>query len=140
MKEKMGVMLIILVASMTSAATAGLGTTGTSTNPAGGKSVFLNSTTAETVNTATGNAYLSLTDLVVPGSGLRFRFVRAYNSLDPYSGPLGQGWTHSYNILLSVNSGAVTIKEGDGQEHLFQPDTSPGTYTAQAGVHDVLLN
>ncbi len=140
MKQKLGVVLFVLIAAMASPATTGLGKTGTSANPAAGNSLTLNSTTAETVNTATGNAYLSFADLLVPGSGLRFGFVRAYNSLDPYSGPLGQGWTHSYNIVLSVNSDVVTIKEADGQEHVFQPGTPTGTYTAQAGVYDVLLN
>src|SRR6266702_2203749 len=141
MTPKMRVVLFVLVATMASAATAGLGKTGTSANPAGGNSVALNSMSAETVNTATGNTYLSFTDFAVPGSGLRFRFVRAYNSLDPYDGPLGQGWTHSYNIVLSVaNTGAVTIKEADGQEHVFQPGATAGTYTAQAGAYDVLLN
>jgi RHS repeat-associated protein len=132
--------LFVLLAGLTSAAT-GLGTTGTSANPAAGNSVTVNSTTTETVNTATGNSYVSISDLVVPGRGLRFHFVRSYNSLDPYSGPLGVGWTHSYNIVLSVdNSGAVTVKEADGQEHVFQPGTTAGTYIAPSGVYDVLAN
>src|SRR6266436_4439894 len=133
--------LFVLLAAATSLAATGLGTTGTSTNPVAGNSVTVNSTTTETVNTATGNGYVSFSDLVVPGSGLRFHFLRSYNSLDPYSGPLGAGWTHSYNIVLSLdNSGAVTIKEADGQEHVFQPGSTAGSYTAQAGVYDVLLN
>ena len=131
--------LFVLLAGLTSAAAAGLGTTGTSANPVAGNSITVNSTTTETVNTATGNSYVSFSDLVVPGSGLRFHFVRSYNSLDPYSGPLGVGWTHSYNIVLSVdNSGAVTIKEADGQEHVFQPGATAGSYVPPSGVYDVL--
>ena len=71
MKQKLGVVLFVLIAAMASPATTGLGKTGTSANPAAGNSLTLNSTTAETVNTATGNAYLSFADLLVPGSGLR---------------------------------------------------------------------
>src|SRR5438552_8258461 len=108
--------LLALFAGPTSLAAAGLGTTGTSANPVAGNSITVNNTTTETVNTATGNSYVSFSDLVVSGSGLRFHFLRSYNSLDPYSGPLGAGWTHSYNIVLSVdNSGAVTIKGADGR-------------------------
>lgn len=133
--------LFALLAASTSPAATGLGTTGTSANPVAGNSVTVNSTTTETVNTATGNSYVSFSDLVVPDSGLHFRFLRSYNSLDPYSGPLAAGWTHSYNIVLRVDiSGAVTIKEADGQEHIFQPGSTAGSYTAPAGVYDVLVN
>src|SRR5439155_1339261 len=88
-----------------------LGDTGTTANPAGGTAVIINQTTKGTVSTATGNQYIRFLDLITPGKGLRFSFIRSYNDLDPYSGPLCRGWTHSYNILLTVNadSGAVTI-------------------------------
>jgi N-acetylneuraminic acid mutarotase len=58
-----------------------LGFSGTSVNP----TAFV----AEPVNTATGNYFSSHLDLRVRGKGLAFDFVRNYNSLDNYSGPLG---------------------------------------------------
>jgi RHS repeat-associated protein len=86
---------------------------------------------AEPVNTATGNYSTLHTDLAVPGKGLSFALARAYNSLDPYSGPLGVGWTHSLNIVLQEDAvtGVVTIKEGDGHQVSFTP-TGGGNYSA----------
>ncbi len=95
-----------------------------STNPSG----FTN----EPINTATGNYFLSRSDLTVPGKGLAFTFTRSYNSLDTYAGPLGSGWTHSYNILLTADpsSGAVTVKEADGHQDSFTA-AGGGAYTPQ---------
>ena len=79
------------------------------TNPVG----FSN----EPVNTATGDYFNSPTDLTVPGKGIPFIFTRSYNSQDPYSGPMGANWTHSYNISLTVDgSGTVGIKQADGHQ------------------------
>jgi len=76
-----------------------LGGTGTPSNPSGGTLTTVNPTVTQAVNTATGNTYIKFSDLIVPGKGQRFGFVRSYNDQDPYSGPLCRGWTHSYNIL-----------------------------------------
>jgi len=107
------------------------GTPGTTANPT--------ASVAEPVNTATGDFFSSHTDLVVRGKGLVFDFARSYNSLDSYSGPLGSGWTHSYNILLSQDgAGNVTVKQGDGGSIGFAP-SGGGNYTASTrGVFDVL--
>ena len=93
-------------------ATTSLGATGTTTN----RQVSV----VEPVNTATGNYYNSPTDLAVPGKGLNFVFARSYNSQDSYSGPMGAGWTHSYNIYLTTDqtSGVVAIKQGDGHQEI----------------------
>ncbi len=96
-------------------------------------------TFSDPVNTSTGNYYFSRPDLVIPGRGLVFNFTRSYNSLDSYNGPLGAGWTHSYNIFVRKNaSGTVTVKEADGHEVLFIP-TGGGSYTpGTPGVFDNL--
>jgi len=88
---------------------------------------------SEPVNTATGNYVFSRTDLVIPGRGIPLVFQRTYNSQDSYSGPLGIGWTHSYNIILKANpDGSVSIKWGDGHSDFFDlhPD---GTYSPRYG-------
>jgi YD repeat-containing protein len=110
-----------------------LGGTGIPTNPCG--------CGGEPVNTATGNYFESVTDLNVPGKGLAFMFTRAYNVQDSYSGPLGVNWTHSYNVILSVNAmtGVVAIKQGDGHQDLYAP-TSGGAYTPQStGLFNTLV-
>jgi RHS repeat-associated protein len=117
-----------------------IGATGTSANPSGATNTTVNQTTTQAVNTATGNTYITFSDLIVPGKGLRFSFIRSYNDQDPYSGPLLRGWTHSYNILLTQDaiSGAVTIKEADGHQNIFVPGAISGTYVPPVGVYDVL--
>jgi RHS repeat-associated protein len=101
--------------------------------------VVLNETMSAAVDPATGKAFLTFTDLTVPGDGLRFRFARMYNSQNPYGGPLGRGWTHTYDVRVILNAdGTVTVKEGDGRRHVFVPGAK-GTFTPPAGVYDVLL-
>jgi RHS repeat-associated protein len=109
-----------------------LGNTSSSTNPA--KSV------AEPINTATGDYYLTATDTVVGGLGPAFAFVRSYNSQDTYTGPLGAGWTHSYDLFLTVDplTGSVSIKQADGHTDYFSA-TSGGSYAPQIpGLFDTL--
>jgi RHS repeat-associated protein len=108
-----------------------------STTYGSGGQTSQNGFASEPINTATGNYFTSHADLVVPGKGLAFNFDRFYNSLDPYSGPLGAGWTHSFNVFLAVN-GNVTVKEADGHTATFTP-TGGGNYrSTTAGVFDTL--
>lgn len=53
-----------------------------------------------------------------------------YNSLDPFNGSLGLGWSHDYDISLTENSdGSVLLKEGNWHRRLYT--YSGGTYSAQ---------
>ena len=91
------------------------------------------------VNTATGNYLYSRLDLRMGGRSLPCAFVRFYNSLDALTnGPLGYGWTHSYNIAVTEQSdGSVTVRWGDGRVDIF--DGSGGSYTPRfGGVFDSL--
>lgn len=86
------------------------------------------------VNTATGALSESLTDLSLPGFGTTFSMVRTYTSADTVPGPMGSGWTHSYNTSLIVAvSGEVTLRSSDGQQSKFvqQPD---GSFVGAPGV------
>ena len=110
----------------------------TSTIGSGNSTSNPTTSTHDPINTATGNYFLSRADLVVPGKGLPFTFSRSYNSLDSYSGPLGAGWTHSFNVFLTVTGGTVTIKEADGHQVTFA-SASGGVFTPSlAGVFDAL--
>ncbi|MCI0562214.1 MAG: DUF6531 domain-containing protein [Nitrososphaera sp.] len=97
-------------------------------------------TFAEPVNTATGNYFFQRTDMAIPGRGQPTILTRTYNSLDTYSGPLGHGWTHSYNIFLTENPvGSVAIKQGDGREEFYDP-TGGGNYQSRfGGVFNTLV-
>jgi len=103
-----------------------------SSNPSG--------SAGEPVNTATGNYLFQRIDLALPGRGLPVVFTRTYNSLDTYSGPLGHGWTHSYNIFLTENmDGTVIMQHGDGHEEFYDP-LGGGNYRSRfPGVFSILV-
>jgi RHS repeat-associated protein len=95
----------------------GLGAAGSTANP--------QATAAEPVSTGNGNYYYVHTDLSDFDhiAALPLSFQRSYNSLDSYPGPLGNNWTHSFNIFLSAatvnGSNAVAVKWGDGHNELY---------------------
>ena len=92
------------------------------------------------VNTATGNYIHHATDLTIPGRGLNFEFKRFYNSQYSGSGPLGAGWTHSYNLFVNedTENETITVSWGDGHNAIF--DLIGGTYQPRyAGNFDILV-
>ena len=97
-----------------------------------------NAYSPQQVNLASGNFVNHAEDLAMPGRLLGFSFLRSYNSADPSGGPLGPGWTHSYNWQLTDSGATVTIRRGDGRLDTFtaNPDLS---YTAPLGVFDALV-
>ena len=93
---------------------------------------------SEPVNTALGNYTHEHSDLKFPGRGIPFQFTRAYNSLDPYNGPLGYGWTHSYNVSVSEYESAAVVKWGDGKEDVY--NNQGGSFVpALPGIYDTLV-
>jgi RHS repeat-associated protein len=95
---------------------------------------------AEPVNTATGNYYYQHTDLKLPGRGLSFAFTRTYNDQDSTSGPLGWGWTHSYNVHLAEQAdSSVVVKQGDGREETYDPDGGGSYHSRYPGHYSRLV-
>ena len=95
----------------------------------------------EPVNLATGAFTYEQEDLYIPGRGLAFNFTRTYNSKDDYDGPLGWGWTHSYNISLIVTSNGQDVFAllRSGKDHLDKFKRKPyGTHESPRGVYDIL--
>lgn len=79
----------------------------------------------------TGNFYHNETDLTISSTGINFEFARAYNASDSYNGPIGLGWTHSYNVFLVPDpcDKLHRVKWGDGQGHYYLPDVNiPNSY------------
>jgi len=61
------------------------------------------------VNMVTGNMYKQETDFSIPARGLPLTFLRSYNSRDiQEDGPLGHGWTHSFNQSLKFVADSAT--------------------------------
>jgi len=85
------------------------------------------------VNEATGEFFERVVDLQIPGRGLDCALVRTYRSRSgPSDGPLGPGWTHSYDVFVDPGGSAdaqVVLHDGSGRRDLLarQPD---GTYAA----------
>lgn len=81
------------------------------------------------VNTLTGSYAYSHVDVSIPGRGANLVFQRAYNTNDTRPGPLGTGWTHSYNVRLT--------NPGDGTTNvvLVGAQGRSDVYTANAGAY-----
>lgn len=74
----------------------------------------------DAINVTNGNMYISVADLFIPGRGMPLSFGRTYNSRDTYSGPLGYGWTHSYNIRLTERpDGSVALIDEDSTRIIY---------------------
>ncbi len=81
-------------------------------------------TGADPVQTFSGSLQYHRTDASIPGRGPAISFARSYNSADTRVGPLGPGWTHSYNSRLA-NPG-----DGTGDLMLVRPDGNTDRFTA----------
>lgn len=67
------------------------------------------------VNMVTGNMYHTERDIALKGrGGLPIVFERSYNSRDAKAGPLGAGWTHSFNQYLSFEDDNQNFKQDTG--------------------------
>lgn len=62
------------------------------------------------VELATGNLRFDTVDMLIPDRGMPLGFGRSYNTLDERSGPLGVGWTCTYDERV--------IETTDGQEQV----------------------
>jgi RHS repeat-associated protein len=97
--------------------------------------------TNDPVNSSTGSSFSSTTDLKLAGIGITFAFTRTYNGLDDATtGPLGPGWTHSYNASLAFDAdGDAIARGGSGQQLQFIKDAG-GSFTAAAGGRATLTS
>jgi RHS repeat-associated protein len=83
------------------------------------------SVSGDPVNMVTGNLIHSERDIAIKGrGGLPLVFERWYNSQGAQDGPLGYGWTHSFNHSLrfyGVESGVAKLAwvDGTGGERFF---------------------
>ncbi|HEU5371377.1 MAG TPA: RHS repeat-associated core domain-containing protein [Gaiellaceae bacterium] len=93
------------------------------------------------VNCATGVFWHQWDDLRVPGRGVPLDFQRTYSSQQAAAdGPLGFGWTDSYNMSLSFDQASnATVHQEDGSTVTFGPDGSGG-YVAAPRVLATLVH
>lgn len=93
---------------------------------------------AEPINTGNGNYVYQHQDFHIAGRGIPLNFVRTYNSLDGYSGPLGHNWTHNFNIRLTADLSGASIRWGDG--HIESFSLAGGIYSPPRGVFSTLTS
>jgi len=100
------------------------------------------------INTNTGNYGYQATDLSIPTLSQPLRFERTYNSMPItgtviYDRPLGYGWTHNYDLNLSLpddpggEPGMVILKAFHGSRLRFS-DNGDGTYSPVPGIFATL--
>ncbi|HJQ01310.1 MAG TPA: RHS repeat-associated core domain-containing protein [Jatrophihabitans sp.] len=92
-------------------------------------------TTGDPIDASTGNLWRTIDDLSLPGRGPAIDFTQTYNSLAASTaGPLGYGWTFSYNMSLVANAdaSAVTINQENGSTVAFT--LADNAYRAAARV------
>jgi YD repeat-containing protein len=101
--------------------------------------------TPDPVQTFTGNLTYTRTDISIPGRGPAPAFVRSYNSLDTRIGPLGPGWTHTYDVRLRDSTdGRVVLVGPTGRSerypiHPVDPLNSTVSYSAPLGGRTTLV-
>ena len=90
------------------------------------------------VDTATGRATHSHTDMAIPGKGLPLEFSRTYQSMSATPGDLGYNWRHTYSAILRIDSdNSVTVYYPSGGAAFFKYNS--GSYTQPDGIHDSLV-
>jgi RHS repeat-associated protein len=82
-------------------------------------------------------------DAYTSGVGIQLEFTRTYSQDSqntPYLGPLGRGWTHSYNLFLQEYSDGNVAFFGQGSfARHFQPKVN-GAYLSSTGDYGVLTH
>jgi YD repeat-containing protein len=76
---------------------------------------------------ATGELRCQETDLLIPGRGLDFAWVRTYRSRTGPTTAQGAGWDFSYNVSVSSQpDGTIILRPGNGRADTFYPDGTNG--------------
>ena len=76
----------------------------------------------------TGEVQLDETDLIIPGVGLDFAWVRTYRSRTGHTTPMGHNWDHSYNLFVEQDSAGIAVNDGTGRRDVYFAGTN-GIYT-----------
>jgi len=95
------------------------------------------------VNVATGNKFEKSLDLSISTFGIPLEFRRSYNDQIIFDGPLGFGWTYSYDVSLGVVQTSPTkrvrIWDSDGRALYFSEVQQTSTeilFGGESGVKD----
>ncbi|MES9821297.1 MAG: DUF2235 domain-containing protein [Candidatus Thiodiazotropha sp.] len=103
---------------------------GLTDSPTAQNAGIASSHTGNPIHVVTGNKYQQEVDLTpLPGT-LSLLFKRHYNSHSQYTGPLGHGWSHSYDLGLKSDGDGYRLRQSDGRVIHFQPSDIPDHFVA----------
>jgi RHS repeat-associated protein len=88
------------------------------------------------INMSTGNFIYQKEDIKIAGA-FPLAFKRFYNAVDNEDGPLGLGWTHSFNNRLDDRGTLVRVVFEDGHQEAYRQDAQ-GVYQAPDGRYRTL--
>ncbi|HQJ60339.1 MAG TPA: DUF6531 domain-containing protein, partial [bacterium] len=90
------------------------------------------------LNILSGNLSHSQNLFTVPNSVLMSDFTLYYNSMEGYSGVLGTGWTHTYNVFLSTDPTDDAYILSDGRGGKISLYRNGNYYTSDISVYPML--
>lgn len=91
-----------------------------------------------TTNITTGDISHSQELFSLKGAPLSTDIELFYNSLNPYNGPLGPSWSHTYDISVTENAdGSILLREGNGGKGRYTKSGS--SYLAPPGDFSTLV-
>jgi RHS repeat-associated protein len=94
--------------------------------------------TGDPVALHNGMVSYRVADLYVPGRGMDFELTRRYSSkYANVDGPLGLGWTHSYDVWIELQASMVILWNGNQRGDAYTGDKTVG-FTAPRGVFTAL--
>lgn len=80
------------------------------------------------VSVPSGEFWHTFDDFSFPGRGVPMALTHSYSSTAAgVDGPLGHGWTHSYDMSLAATATEVVVREESGSEVRFLPISPGGT-------------
>lgn len=74
--------------------------------------------TGHPVDVATGRVLTSHVDFTLAGP-VSFKFERHYYSASTHDGPLGRGWSHSYDQYVAIKDSSIVLHSEDGRDIEF---------------------
>lgn len=94
------------------------------------------------VNTGTGSFEYSHSDLKFSGLLNNVEFVRYYSTVNKDTdGPLGFGWSHSYNFYIQDQDSLWIVHHGDGHFSYYVPvfNGLGSSFPLYGGINEILL-
>ncbi len=79
-------------------------------------------------NYSSGNLYETQDVIASTGKGLTISLSLSYNSLDKTIGPLGQGWTHNYNLKIIQPSNSILLLITEDGKRVYFGNDGTGIY------------